>query len=398
MGRMTRPEPVIPDYSGDWVGGIVPALLTGRPDTRPPWLNSRLGVDPGVTPRTSPERSPDGSSDGSPERSSVLFVLDGLGWNQFDSRRHLAPNLASLRGSPIRTVAPSTTATALTSIATGATPVEHGLLGYRMHMGGGTVMNTLRWGDQGRDLTRTFPPETVQPVVPFCGFSPPIVSKVDFVGSGFTNSHMRGVRHHPYRVVSSLVPETVALVSSGEPFVYCYWDGIDTTAHEHGFGARYDEALRLADHLVGRLLEELPAGTTLLVTADHGQVETADREIHPDAELLRLVEFQSGEGRFRWLHAREGRATDLERECHARWDDVAWVMSVDETLERGVFGPVRSQRVRDAARRRLGDVALVPFAETSFHDPMDSGPFRLVCRHGSLTADEMLVPLLTNAG
>ncbi|MFM8529288.1 MAG: alkaline phosphatase family protein [Ilumatobacteraceae bacterium] len=379
MGLVTRPEPVIPDYAGPWIGGIVPALLAGRPAARPGWISSRLG----------PESDDEGPV--------VLFVLDGLGWNQFDCRRDIAPNLASLRGSFIRTVAPSTTATALTSIATGATPVEHGVLGYRMHMGGATVMNTLRWGDQGRDFTRKYPPETVQPVVPFCGFSPPVVSKVDFVGSAFTSSHMRGVRHHPYRVVSTLVSEVVALVAAGESFVYCYWDGIDTTAHEHGFGEQYDEALRLADHLVGRLLERLPVGTTLLVTADHGQVETADREIHPDADLLRLVDFQSGEGRVRWLHARAGRAADLERECHARWSDVAWVMGVDETLDRGVFGPVGSQRVRDAARRRLGDVALVPFAPTTFHDPMDSGPFRLVCRHGSLTADEMLVPFLSSA-
>ena len=29
----------------------------------------------------------------------------------------------------------------------------------------------------------------------------------------------------------------------------------------------------------------------------------------------------------------------------------------------------------------------------SFYDPADTGPFELVCRHGSLTSAEMLVPL-----
>ena len=43
---------------------------------------------------------------------------------------------------------------------------------------------------------------------------------------------------------------------------------------------------------------------------------------------------------------------------------------------------------------RLGDVALVAYAPVSFHDPADSGPFRLICRHGSLTSAELLVPLL----
>ena len=44
----------------------------------------------------------------------MLLVLDGLGWEQLQERRHLAPTLASMVGGPITTVAPSTTATALT--------------------------------------------------------------------------------------------------------------------------------------------------------------------------------------------------------------------------------------------------------------------------------------------
>jgi len=50
--------------------------------------------------------------------------------------------------------------------------------------------------------------------------------------------------------------------------------------------------------------------------------------------------------------------------------------------------------VTDAARKRLGDVALLPFTDTSFEDAGDTGPFQLVCRHGSLTEAEVDVPLL----
>jgi hypothetical protein len=47
-----------------------------------------------------------------------------------------------------------------------------------------------------------------------------------------------------------------------------------------------------------------------------------------------------------------------------------------------------------AVRSRLGDVALVAFEPVSFHDPEDSGPFELICRHGSLTSAEVNVPLV----
>jgi hypothetical protein len=45
----------------------------------------------------------------------------------------------------------------------------------------------------------------------------------------------------------------------------------------------------------------------------------------------------------------------------------------------------------------MGDIALVAHANVSFEEPLDGGAFDLVCRHGSLTADEMLVPLLAYA-
>ena len=48
----------------------------------------------------------------------------------------------------------------------------------------------------------------------------------------------------------------------------------------------------------------------LIVTADHGQVEVGYRVIELPGEVLAHVAMQSGEGRFRWLHARPGRARD----------------------------------------------------------------------------------------
>ena len=79
----------------------------------------------------------------------VLLVLDGLGWEQLQDRRQLMPVLTRCPAAPITTVAPTTTATALSSIATGLTPAEHGLLGYRM-MIGGEVLNVLRWASARR--------------------------------------------------------------------------------------------------------------------------------------------------------------------------------------------------------------------------------------------------------
>ena len=56
--------------------------------------------------------------------------------------------------------------------------------------------------------------------------------------------------------------------------------------------------------------------------------------------------------------------------------------------------PAVMQVVSPPVQARLGDVALVTHADVSFDDPADSGPFQLQCRHGSLTAAEVYVPVI----
>lgn len=322
------------------------------------------------------------------DASTVLLTIDGLGWNQLQPRRASVPTIASLEGGPITTVAPSTTSTALTSIASGMPPGEHGVIGYRMSVDG-HVLNVLRWSTQDGDARRSLPPDDFQLCVPFGGQRPPVVTRAEFAQTGFTDAHLGGTRFVGYRTLGTLVTEVGRLVRSGEPFVYAYYEGLDKVAHEYGLGEHYDRELRWVDHLVADLLDVLPAGTVLALTADHGQVEVGDNlvELHPD--IRPHLSMQSGEGRFRWLHARPGRARQLLEAAEAH-SDTGWVVSRDQIVDEGWFGP----RILDQVRARLGDVALVAREPVAYVDPMDTGPYHLIGRHGSLTQDEMLVPFV----
>jgi predicted AlkP superfamily pyrophosphatase or phosphodiesterase len=357
---------MLPDYSGPCISNVVPTLL-GDHDAWPAWFPAEAEEAPQV----------------------LLLVLDGLGWDQLTERRHLAPTLSAMSGGPILTVAPSTTATAMTSLTTGTPPGEHGVVGYRVAVDG-AVLNVLRWSIDGRDVRASLPPEKFQPYPPFADQRVPAITRADFRSSGFTEVHLEGVRFHGYRVTSSLVIEASRLLRSGEPFVYAYYEGIDKVAHEYGIGEHYEAEVAYADRLVAALASALPAGTTMVVTADHGQVHVGDDLVELHRDVLDQVSFSSGEGRFRWLHARPGRATALFEAASAHHGDLDWVVTRDEVVDGGWLGP----KVRDAARARLGDVALVARRPIAFYDADDSGPFALVSRHGSLTSAEMRVPLL----
>ena len=66
---------------------------------------------------------------------------------------------------------------------------------------------------------------------------------------------------------------------------------------------------------------------------------------------------------------------------------------LEQVIADGWFGPT----VTSVASSRLGDVALAAKGVHAFVDPADTGPYRLIGRHGSLTSAEMLVPLLASA-
>lgn len=324
-------------------------------------------------------------------RARVLLVLDGLGWHQLQQWRHLMPTLSTFNGGPITTVAPSTTATALTSLTTSLPPSQHGLVGYRM-MVDGSIFNCLRWSTpEHGDCRSTVPPDVLQPFEPFLGESIPLVTKAEFRRSGFSEAHLRGGRLVGYRTIAVMVHEVARLVRDGESVVYAYYDGVDKVAHEYGLRSEYESELVFADRLVAGLLEALPSGTQLIVTADHGQVDCRKSMVTLDPEVGDLVDDLSGEARFRWLHCAPDRVEDLRQAADELHGDNSWVRSRAQVLDEGWFGPAMTTEVSS----RLGDVALLPFDNGGFEDPDDTGPFELIGRHGSLTAAEMLVPCLS---
>jgi hypothetical protein len=366
---------VVPDYEGPCLAGVVPGIQAG-PGRRPPWFPT-VAADAAQV---------------------VLLVVDGLGWEQLRQRTATAPALAGMEGGAITSVAPTTTATALTSITFGRPPSAHGLVGYRFRVegptGGDEVLNVLRWRTASGDARDFFPPGKALDGVAFAGRPVPVVSKSEFAGTGFSVAHQAGSRPVGWSLPSSIAVEVGRQLTAGEPLVYVYYEGVDKIAHLSGLGEHYDAELRATDRLVADLLELLPPGAVLLVTADHGQVEVGSATTPVAAEVMAHVGLVSGEARFRWLHALPGHAEDLVAQCRETYGSEAWVRTIDEIADQGWLGGPLSPRWR----WRLGDVAVVPHQPVGYLDPADTGDARLVCRHGSLTSAEVLVPFIAGTG
>ncbi len=372
-GSTEHPDPLLPDWAGASLHRVVPTLLrqvfAAGPDPLPAWFPEPVAGAHQV----------------------VLLVLDGLGEEQLRERISLAPVLAGGVGDPITSVAPSTTACALTTLVTGRVPAEHGVVGYRVSLNG-DVMNVLQWSLRRADARMTVPASKFQRFESFPGARGrvPVVTRQDFGPTGFTAAHLGRVELHRWHTPAGLVTAVRELAAGGAPFVYAYYEGIDKVAHAAGLGQYYDDELRAVDRLVGDVLDALPPGAVLVVTADHGQVDVGGSVELIGPDLMDVTTLISGEGRFRWLHVRPGATDDAAATARALHGDVAWVRTKEQMIAEGWLGGVPSAEVA----ARLGDVALMPFTPTAFLDPADTGELRLKARHGSLTPAEMRIPLL----
>ena len=231
----------------------------------------------------------------------------------------------------------------------------------------------LRWTSAGGDRRRAMPPRDIQPFAAFLGHDVPVVSPAELQTSAFTEGHLHGSRPVGYRATSAIAVEVGRQLRAGERFVYAYYGGVDKTAHERGFGDFYDAELRAADRLVGDLLDVLPPGAVLLVTADHGQVagrrqhhRAPRRPARPGRPAVRRGPLP--------LVARPAAAAadDLAKAATERYEDVAWVVTREQVIDEHWFGPTIAAADRRPPRRRRARRRSRPSASTTPPTPARS--------------------------
>lgn len=328
-----------------------------------------------------------------------VVVIDGLGWNLLRAHPVEAPFLASLTGRAITATVPSTTATSLTSLGTGLTPGRHGLLGYTTRVPGGTgLFNALRW-EPALDPGAYQPNPSMFDRAVSAGVATTVVSQKKFRDSGLTKVALHG----PFRGANTYGERVAAVVDAlsggrrGDPALAYVYDGdLDYTGHANGCESpawRYQ--LGVVDRFVEELSDALPPDTVLIVTGDHGMVDVApDRRVDVDQvpALRDGVALIGGEARFRHVYTVDGATPDVAAAWRGVLGDRAAVRTRDEAIAAGWFGAMDSRNLD-----RIGDVVAAMVGESAVeHSSVFPHEARLIGLHGSLTDDELLVPLLVD--
>jgi hypothetical protein len=397
---------VLPHYQGLSIANLpatIAALLgTDLPGALPP-LPRELWADwlPGL-------------------RRVVLIILDALGYRLLQGMQaagegrpfsHLAQ---AGRRFPLTSVLPSTTDAALISLRSGRPPAEHGWLAYEIYLrelgiaADAIRLRTIWGGKHGLLVDLGLDPESIVTVPSLAehlaeaGIASASVLAHYLRNSGFTKMLYRGtaeVRGHAQ--ASDLwvqLRHLLADTRGQQTFLSGYWSGLDTLAHLYGPGTEpWQAEFRSVSHLLEReFLAALPAedrdGTLLLITADHGQIRVPEEHVvtaNEDPELSQhLLVPIVGESRAAFVYPRPGRAGAIRSYLEEAFPGWFVVLDSARALDAGLMG----YPVVDEAYARAGELLVLGRGDHALQRSQPGVPLR--GRHGGLSAEEMLVPLI----
>jgi hypothetical protein len=382
-GTLVRPDAAAPNTVHL---GRALAAVAGAP---------RFAEEPGVEPLVALIGEP----------AHLVFVLaDGLGMNLEERlpeesflRRHLAMSLQA--------VFPSSTAPALTSLATGVWPATHAVPTWFTFLPERGITGVLLpYADRASRLdlnslgvgAETAFPIATQPGYfsrEYRAFQPRAIS-----GSVYTR-YVNGRKAAGYASMEHGVNAVLAGLArtARKTYSYLYVPDVDNAEHDHGVTSEevWRRLLRL-DTELGRLKETAGDEVRLVVSADHGQITVPDSEKHQlalrdDLSSMLRVWPPAGEPRLTSFHVAEGQRSRFVDAFQERFGDAFLLLSADEAESLRLFGPgVLSPR----ARGRIGDFIAIPAGRGAITYAGEPGVHAMKGMHGGLLPEEMHIPLV----
>lgn len=338
---------------------------------------------------------------------AVVVLVDGLGAAALRSRAGHARFLSTrmTKSDAIEGVFPATTASAIATLTTGTPPGQHGMVGYSvLDPEGDRLVNQLKgWDAQMRpeswQLQRTVFEKAQDAAVPAF-----VIGTSRYADSGLTHAVLRGADYVSADSLEDRFAAAKHVIATHErAIVYLYVAELDMAAHARGWQSdKWLGELEKLDSAISQFAAGLRKSVGVLVTADHGIVDVpVEKHILYDGvpELLAGVRHVGGEPRCLQLYLEPGLPASAADDLAERWRNVegdrVWVSTKAEAIADGLFGDVDAR-----AEARIGDVIVAARKLVAYYDSRDitRAGRTMIGQHGSLTDEEMRVPLVRIGG
>ena len=334
-------------------------------------------------------------------RHVALILTDGAGVIPMEKSLDAGSWMRSHIRATVTSICPSTTTAACTSYFNGLSALEHGWAGWFLYFkeyaaDGATFFRNTYYTNQ--------PIKGPQPAVALMPFdtvfdrirraSPEIVCRTQYAFDAYcVHGAHENLRVSTFRELC----DNQIRISAGQErtFTLSYWGQPDTAMHMSGVGSSAAaEQFAAIDRELRRLSEKL-TDTLLIVTADHGLINSDPVDITKMPDLMEcLVMPPMIESRCAAFYVKAHRKERFERVFREKMGDCFLLFSREEVYRAGLFGRGQAHPKFDDF---IGDYVACAVSDRHIEYPvpgMKAG--RLIGLHAGLTEDEMLVPVMTN--
>lgn len=356
----------------------------------------------------------------------ILLLVDGMGLNTLQETLDHAlhdPVYAAWADlanegllAPMTSICPSTTAAALTTLWTGCTPGQHGIVGYEVWLKEyGMIANMIfhapasYTSDIGSLRKAGFDPETFLPVPMFGphlakhGVKTVAFQHQSIARSGLSTMLMPEVEVAPFKSLGDLwvtLNEAMESTAQERTYTYIYWGDLDEHSHRFGPGdprvalefATFSQRL---GYFISEQRKRARGDTLLIITADHGHISTPKRaefELRNHPELMDcLVMRPSGEARLPFVYLRPGKEAQFSAYLQKTWAGQFLSIPSAQAIDAGLFGQNGLYR---RLPERVGDRVVVPQEDAYWW--FGERDNLLLGRHGGLSRTEMLIPFFAS--
>ncbi len=357
----------------------------------------------------------------------VLFTIDGFGYNLWNEAIKY-PFFKKINDkklvNPITTVFPSTTAAAITTLNSGLTPIEHGLLEWNLYFQEldlimqpfpykmiETEFHTLN-NSIPNDPEMLFNGTSLAQILKLGGVSSMVFLPQVIKNSPYNQAFGKDVTIIPYYSVADLIVILRQKLesSTANAFFYVYISSIDST--EHLFGPSSEQVKTemsilsyiLEKEFTNKLDKETREKIAIMLTADHGQLDVnPSGTIYLDQYPELITYFKksrvgrpilpTGSPRDVFLNIDDDKLDSAIYFLKSKLREKAEVVIITKEIIKVLFG---LDKPHPEFFNRLGNVLILPKGNnTVWYHFLPDDKFIFFGHHGGLSKDEMIIPFVS---
>jgi len=342
------------------------------------------------------------------KKKKIFMLVDGLGYNLLSKtlNKRKIEFIKNYKNEKISTVFPSTTTVALTSIETGLTPSEHGIVGWHVYSKElGAVVAPYR-DSLALNENIKFDQLDIRNIIP----KPNLLLKIaenrnlmllfDRSVEKPPCSDDNKIKIDKYTMQSDMLIKLKNEVIKDEyDFIYVYYSLIDSIEHKYGplSEASINATALLLNELKNILLPTLEKSDyNLIITADHGHTKVNKWLIIDGKSKIMNYLYGPpwGDARIMFMNVIPKYENDLKKYIAENYSKYAMLEYSDEVISAGIFG---KNKVNEKIRYRFGMHILLAKNNVALeyvYPNINQNNKRPIGIHSGLSEDEIRVPLI----